>query len=99
MFRLYSQNLYESGRQRMGFHSDSYAELEPDSCIAIASLGATRSLVFRSLDEAHEISFRLEHGSILLMTRETQDSWLHGVPPVDAAGRRISLTFRRFAAR
>jgi alkylated DNA repair dioxygenase AlkB len=92
-------NFYESGRQRMGFHRDSYAELEPDSAIAIASLGATRTLVFRSNDGKLEVPYRLEHGSILLMDRRVQEMWRHGVPAVDASKCRISLTFRRFASR
>jgi alkylated DNA repair dioxygenase AlkB len=92
-------NFYESGRERMGFHRDSYDELEPASWIAIASLGATRALVFRSVDREREVSYRLEHGSILLMNRATQEGWLHGVPAVEAARPRISLTFRRFALR
>ena len=89
-------NLYETGRNRMGFHHDSYDELDATSAIAIASLGATRTLVFRNLDRSQHVSYALEHGSILLMNRETQVSWHHAVPPAPGAGRRISLTFRRF---
>jgi alkylated DNA repair dioxygenase AlkB len=92
-------NLYESGRQRMGFHRDGYEHLEPTSSIAIASLGATRALVFRSLDLQHRVAYPLEHGSILLCARSVQDAWTHGVPEADSAGRRISLAFRRFAVR
>lgn len=90
-------NLYETGHQRMGFHRDSYADLDPDSLIAIASFGATRQLVFRSVDELDRVTYKLEHGSILLMDRATQDGWLHAVPEATHVGRRISLTFRRFA--
>jgi alkylated DNA repair dioxygenase AlkB len=89
-------NLYETGRNTMGFHHDSYDELEPGSLIAIASFGATRALVFRSVDRVHRETFRLAHGSLLLMTEHTQRDWLHAVPRDDAAGLRISLTFRRF---
>jgi alkylated DNA repair dioxygenase AlkB len=91
-------NLYESGRNRMGFHYDSYDELHDTSSIAIASLGATRRLVFRSRDRSHQVSYALEHGSILMMNRETHQGWLHAVPPEPHSGRRISLTFRRFRA-
>lgn len=89
-------NLYETGRNTMGFHRDSYDELEPASLIAIASFGATRALVFRSADRQHREAFRLAHGSILLMTEHTQRDWQHAVPRDDTAGLRISLTFRRF---
>jgi alkylated DNA repair dioxygenase AlkB len=89
-------NLYESGLKSMGFHRDSYEDLTPSSWIAIASFGATRSLVFRSNDKARTIGLRLEHGSILLMDRATQGGWMHAVPREPSAGPRISLTFRRF---
>jgi alkylated DNA repair dioxygenase AlkB len=81
----------------MGHHHDSYAELDPDSAIGIASLGATRILVFRSLDRARHVSYPLEHGSLFLMDRATQVAWTHAVPRHPGAGPRISLTFRRFA--
>lgn len=89
-------NLYETGRNRMGFHHDSYDELDDASWIAIASLGATRTLLFRSLDHTHQVRYPLDHGSILMMNRETQLGWLHAVPPERGTERRISLTFRRF---
>ncbi|MFD0684623.1 alpha-ketoglutarate-dependent dioxygenase AlkB [Actinomadura fibrosa] len=89
-------NLYETGDNTMGFHQDSYDGLVPESAIAIVSLGATRPLVFRSLDKAHRTELALEHGSLLLMTEATQRAWSHGVPRRASTGRRVSLTFRRF---
>ncbi|GAA4136536.1 alpha-ketoglutarate-dependent dioxygenase AlkB family protein [Actinomadura keratinilytica] len=90
-------NRYDTGDNTMGFHRDSYDGLVPDSAIAIVSLGATRTLVFRTLDRTHRIELALEHGSLLLMTRATQRHWAHGVPRTASTGLRISLTFRRFA--
>lgn len=46
-------NHYETGASTMGSHHDSYDGLVPTSAIAIASLGATRTLVFASRDQAH----------------------------------------------
>jgi alkylated DNA repair dioxygenase AlkB len=43
-------NLYETGDHTMGFHHDSYDLLVETSWIAICSLGATRAIVFRSVD-------------------------------------------------
>jgi len=91
-------NLYTTGRNTMGFHVDSYDELDPSGFIAIASLGATRTLVFRSSDRARHASYPLDHGSILLMDRATQLAWQHAVLREPNAGRRISLTFRQFRA-
>jgi len=90
-------NLYDTGLNTMGFHRDSYEELEPSSWIAIVSIGAPRPLVFRGRDRALRASYTLEHGSLLLMDRATQDAWEHAVPRDPRAGRRISLTFRQFA--
>ncbi|GAA2404556.1 alpha-ketoglutarate-dependent dioxygenase AlkB [Actinomadura vinacea] len=91
-------NRYETGDNTMGFHKDSYEGLDPASAIAIVSLGATRHLVFRSIDRAYRTELALEHGSLLLMTHKTQRAWTHGVPRTASAGRRISLTFRCFEA-
>jgi alkylated DNA repair dioxygenase AlkB len=89
-------NLYESGLQSVGFHRDSYEDLADTSWISIASFGATRSLVFQSNDKTRTIGVRLEHGSVLLMDRATQEGWRHAVPPEPSAGPRISATFRLF---
>lgn len=90
-------NRYETGSNTMGFHSDSYDGLVASSLIAIASFGASRTLVFRSLDRLHRAEVVLEHGSILLMTRATQVAWTHAIPRDSTAGRRISVTFRLIA--
>ncbi|MBA3464200.1 MAG: alpha-ketoglutarate-dependent dioxygenase AlkB [Deltaproteobacteria bacterium] len=90
-------NLYETGRNTMGFHQDSYEGLVPSSLIAIASLGATRTLVFRSIDRARVVAVPLEHGSILLMNETTQREWQHAVKREPDAGLRVSLTFRQIA--
>jgi alkylated DNA repair dioxygenase AlkB len=91
-------NRYDSGANRMGFHSDSYDGLVPSSRIAIASFGAARTLVFRSIDKLHRSEVVLEHGSILLMTRATQLAWKHAVLPDATAGLRISATYRLVAS-
>lgn len=87
-------NRYDTGDNTMGFHRDSYVGLAPTSAIAIASLGATRALVFRAADPRHRTQLALEHGSILLMSPATQRDWMHAVPRAPRAGLRISLTFR-----
>jgi alkylated DNA repair dioxygenase AlkB len=89
-------NLYETGDSSMGFHRDAYDELDKASFIAIVSFGAPRSLEFRGADRSRTDVVRLAHGSILLMDRATQEHWKHAVRREPGAGRRISLTFRRF---
>lgn len=87
-------NRYETGESTMGYHQDSYEGMEAASKIAIVSLGATRTLHFRALDQQHRRSQVLEHGSILLMSEATQRGWKHAVTREPKAGCRISATFR-----
>lgn len=88
-------NFYEDGSSSMGFHSDSSEELEPGTGVAIVSLGSVRNLVFRSkVDKSVEYAYPLPPGSLIYMTREVQDHWLHAIPKLVGAGPRISLTFR-----
>ena len=79
----------------MGFHADSVAELEPQTGVAIVSLGAVRALTFRQT-RAREVQWSqpLSHGSLLYMPAEIQADWQHGVLPQPGAGPRVSLTFR-----
>lgn len=90
-------NLYETGANTMGFHADSYEGLVRGSRIAIASFGATRTLVFRSVDKLRREVIALEHGSILLMAEAVQVGWRHAVLRDPTATRRISATFRLLA--
>jgi alkylated DNA repair dioxygenase AlkB len=90
-------NRYDTGEHTMGFHRDAYDGLVPTSTIAIASFGASRDLIFRSADRRERITMTLGHGSLLLMTRATQDHWQHALPRAPSAGLRISATLRWFA--
>lgn len=88
-------NLYPDGTSSMGFHSDEIVYLTPGTGVAIVSLGAVRSIVFRNkLDRAIESSYALESGSLLYMSQEVQHDWLHAIPKSAGAAERISLTFR-----
>lgn len=90
-------NFYPTGDSTMGFHSDSTAELEPGTGIAVVSLGAERTITFRRIaDKTVTESYRLLSGSLLWMCPEMQAEWLHAIlaDSTTSAGR-ISLTFRR----
>lgn len=88
-------NYYADGSSSMGFHSDSSEELVPGTGVAIVSLGSKRSIVFRNkADKSQEFAYALPSGSLLYMSKEIQDHWLHAIPKVEDAGERISLTFR-----
>ena len=91
-------NLYHSGSEGMGWHSDGERDLVHNGAIASVSLGAERKFAFKHRKSKETVSLILEHGSLLVMRDETQRHWLHRLPPtrkVDAP--RINLTFRQIA--
>jgi alkylated DNA repair dioxygenase AlkB len=92
-------NYYPDGESSMGFHSDSTAELAPETGVAVLSVGAERVITFRrSADKAASESYRLPSGSLLWMCPEMQAEWKHAVlADPDVREGRISLTFRRIA--
>ena len=88
-------NLYHSGEEAMGWHSDDEAELEKHGTIASLSLGAPRRFVFRHKQSKDQIKLMLEHGSLLVMKGTTQAFWQHSLPATKAVQTpRINLTFR-----
>jgi alkylated DNA repair dioxygenase AlkB len=88
-------NYYEDGLSSMGFHSDSVEELMPGTGVAIVSLGDVRSIIFRSKsDKSVEFNYPLPSGSLLYMSKQIQEHWLHAIPKAAHAGARISMTFR-----
>ena len=88
-------NLYHSGEEGMGYHSDGEKMLEKNGAIASLSLGATRKFSFKHKDSKQRIDINLENGSLLVMKGETQTHWLHRLPPTKKVKTpRINLTFR-----
>jgi alkylated DNA repair dioxygenase AlkB len=89
-------NLYHNGTEGMAWHSDDQNHLEPDSPVAIISLGAERFFKLRETvkkDNHHKVT--LEKGSLLLMLGETQKHYQHEIPKMAAIKEpRISLTWR-----
>jgi len=91
-------NLYHSGDEAMGWHSDDEKSLGKNSCIASLSLGAERKFSFKHKNSGQTISLDLEHGSLLLMKNETQTYWLHRLNKSTKIKQpRVNLTFRTFA--
>ncbi|WP_020559986.1 alpha-ketoglutarate-dependent dioxygenase AlkB [Thiofilum flexile] len=88
-------NYYQDGNASMGFHSDSSEALAPGTGVAIISLGAVRSIVYRNKANLQEFSYPLPEGSLLYMSQEMQETWWHAIPKAKNAGERISLTFRK----
>jgi hypothetical protein len=91
-------NLYHSGDEAMGWHSDDEKSLQKNSCIASLSLGAERKFSFKHKNSGQTVSLNLESGSLLLMKNETQTYWLHRLNKSTKIKQpRINLTFRTFA--
>jgi len=88
-------NLYHSGNEGMGWHSDDEESIQPNSTIASLSLGAERKFSFKHKQTKQTISSVLEHGSLLIMKDVTQAYWLHSLPKSKTiSAPRINLTFR-----
>jgi len=88
-------NLYHNGEEGMAYHSDNETALEKHGSIASLSFGAERKFLFKHKQTKETVSIYLEHGSLLVMKDQTQDNWLHRLPPTTKVTRpRINLTFR-----
>ena len=89
-------NLYRSGADAMGWHSDDERELGAMPVIASLSLGAERRFVLKHRREPdRKLAIALGPGSLLLMSGDTQRHYRHSLPrTARAVGERINLTFR-----
>lgn len=96
-FNVALLNLYRSGADSVGWHSDDEKELGENPIIASVSLGGPRKFQLRTTSDhsmRHEIM--LEHGSLIIMKGNSQHRWQHQIPKsseVEMA--RINITFRK----
>jgi len=89
-------NYYLNGKSKMGFHSDQTDILMPNTGVGIVSIGETRILRFRNIENKDIMNdFSLPEGSFIYMKNEVQDLWQHAIPKSDTENGRMSLTFRR----
>jgi len=89
-------NLYHDGSEGMAWHSDAEKDLEKHGTIASFSFGAERKFAFKHKATGEKREIFLENGSLLTMEKETQDFWLHRLPPTTRVNSpRINLTFRK----
>lgn len=90
-------NLYRTGQDSNGWHSDDEKELGQQPVIASLSLGATRrfKLCHKIKKEQPIINLELTSGSLLCMSGHSQSHWQHCVPKTARLVEpRINLTFR-----
>ncbi|WP_414638584.1 alpha-ketoglutarate-dependent dioxygenase AlkB family protein [Arenimonas sp.] len=90
-------NLYRNGQDAMGWHSDDEPELGTRPVIASLSLGGTRRFAFKHRrDPTKKFALDLAHGSLLIMSGDTQANWRHALPrTARTVAPRLNLTFRR----
>lgn len=88
-------NLYHDGSEGMAWHSDGEKDLKKNGAIASLSFGALRKFSFKHKNTKEVVSLNLKAGSLLVMKEETQQYWLHRLPPTKKVqDARINLTFR-----
>lgn len=88
-------NLYHSGEEGMGWHSDGEKDLKENGAIASLSFGAERKFAFKHKQTKEVVSLILEYGSLLVMKGLTQTHWMHRLPPSTLIKQpRVNLTFR-----
>lgn len=89
-------NFYPNGDSTMGFHSDQIDILAENTGVAIISLGDTRILRFRKIENRDEtFDYELPSGSLIYMPQEIQKIFQHSIPKSNTANGRMSLTFRK----
>jgi len=90
-------NLYRDQKDSMGWHRDNEKELGSNPVIGSISFGAPRIFRLRHHQEKGLTrSLELTHGSLLIMSGQTQHYWEHSIPKQSAAkGTRINITFRK----
>jgi len=90
-------NFYRNGSDSMGWHRDNEPVLGKNPTIASVTLGASRIFQLRPyVEKSPKISVELTHGSLLMMSGESQHHWEHQVPKTKKVNRpRINLTFRK----
>lgn len=92
-------NLYRTGADHLGWHSDDEKVNGPEPIIASISLGAERSFELRHKESGERVSTMLPHGSLLVMSGRSQSHWVHRVPKSTVITEpRINLTFRHLFA-
>jgi nicotinamidase-related amidase/alkylated DNA repair dioxygenase AlkB len=91
--------LYRNGRDFIGEHADKTLDVMRPSFIVNVSLGATRSMLFRSKTAKGAVPQKLPlpHGSLFMLNLDSNQKFYHGIKQLGSDGTdspRISLTLR-----
>lgn len=89
-------NYYTDGKSRMGYHSDRTDILEDNTGVVILSIGETRILRFKNIEDNEKIvDYELNSSDFIFMGNSIQDEWKHSIIKSNTDSGRMSLTFRR----
>jgi hypothetical protein len=92
-------NRYLKSKHKIAFHSDN-EEFGDTQSIASISLGVIRTFTFMAKASDEKLSLKLDHGSLLYMGKNCQESYTHGMQKEQIeehpkfSKTRINLTFR-----
>jgi alkylated DNA repair dioxygenase AlkB len=88
-------NVYRTGANKLGWHSDDEDELGDRPTIYSISLGETRSFGLKNKKTQKTCIVELQSNSLLIMAKETQAKWLHSIlPNPERLSSRVNITFR-----
>jgi alkylated DNA repair dioxygenase AlkB len=90
-------NYYRDGNDAMGWHADNEPELGPAPTIVSLSLGQSRRFLLKHKRNKNipTTKIDLEHGSLLIMSGNTQRNWKHSISRTKRSVKeRVNLTFR-----
>mmetsp|Transcript_43537 Transcript_43537/g.53439 ORF Transcript_43537/g.53439 Transcript_43537/m.53439 type:complete len:249 (-) Transcript_43537:1270-2016(-) len=94
---------YVDGNHSVGMHSDDDDGLVNNPTIGSLSLGETRTFKIitkkksKILNKKIEINIPLKHGCFVVMNKNFQKHWLHGIPKEKHITKdRINVTFRHY---
>lgn len=95
-FNAVLANLYRNQNDTVGWHSDDEKELGINPVIASLSFGQERNFTMKHKLSGEKLTIPVTCGSLLIMSGETQQYWLHSVPRTKAKKlERINLTYRK----
>jgi alkylated DNA repair dioxygenase AlkB len=87
--------LYRDGRDSVAWHGDRVGRLQPDTVVAIVSVGGPRPFLLRRRGGGPSRRFTVGLGDLLVMGGTCQSTWEHCVPKVAHAQPRIAIMFRQ----
>jgi len=88
-------NRYVNGNDYIGYHKDKVKDIEDDTLIFTVSLGISRNMKIRHVEDKTVTDYGLKPGSLFAIGWKTNENYKHSIPKSKKVkGTRISLTLR-----